>query len=255
MKIITYNINGIRAGITKGLLDWMKACNADVYCFQEVKSTPEQVDLSLFTELGYDSWWQPAEKKGYSGVAVFSRIKPKHIEYGCGIEAYDREGRVIRVDFESFSVLNVYMPSGSSGDERQAFKYQWLDDFQMYINELRTSVPNLVICGDYNICHQPIDIHNPKSNANTSGFLPEERAWMSSFFESGFVDAFRHFNKEPHHYTWWSYRAGARGKNLGWRIDYHAVTPELVADLKRAVILPDAKHSDHCPVLLEINRR
>lgn len=255
MKIITYNINGIRAGITKGLIEWVEATNADVVCFQEVKSTPEQVDLSLFQQLGYNSWWMPAEKKGYSGVAIFSKITPRNIAYGCGIERYDKEGRVIRIDFDTFSVLNVYMPSGSSGDERQAFKYQWLEDFYQYVTELKKEIPHLVICGDYNICHQAIDIHNPKANAQTSGFLPEERAWMTRFFESGFVDAFRYFNTEPHHYTWWSYRAGARGKNLGWRIDYHAVTESLAADLQRTVILPEAKHSDHCPVLLEINRR
>ena len=165
---------------------------------------------------------------------------------------YDREGRVIRADFEHCSVLSTYFPSGSSGDDRQAFKYQFLSDFQLYINDLKNTLPNLVICGDYNICHKPIDIHNPKSNANSSGFLPEEREWMENFIQSGFVDSFRHFNEEPHHYTWWSYRAGARSKNLGWRIDYTLVSESLKSNLKRAAILPDAKHSDHCPVLVEL---
>lgn len=253
MKIITYNVNGIRAALSKNWLDWLKATQADVVCLQEIKASPDQlVDLHLLEELGYQHYWYPAEKKGYSGTAIFTKITPKHVEYGCGLPDYDREGRVIRADFEHCSVLSTYFPSGSSGDERQAFKYQFLSDFQLYINDLKNTLPNLVICGDYNICHKPIDIHNPKSNANSSGFLPEEREWMENFIQSGFVDSFRHFNEEPHHYTWWSYRAGARSKNLGWRIDYTLVSESLKLNLKRAAILPDAKHSDHCPVLVEL---
>jgi exodeoxyribonuclease-3 len=253
MKIITYNVNGIRAALSKNWLDWLKATQADVVCLQEIKASPDQlVDLHLLEELGYQHYWYPAEKKGYSGTAIFTKITPKHVEYGCGLPDYDREGRVIRADFEHCSVLSTYFPSGSSGDERQAFKYQFLSDFQLYINDLKNTLPNLVICGDYNICHKPIDIHNPKSNANSSGFLPEEREWMENFIQSGFVDSFRHFNEEPHHYTWWSYRAGARSKNLGWRIDYTLVSESLKSNLKRAAILPDAKHSDHCPVLVEL---
>jgi exodeoxyribonuclease-3 len=253
MKIITYNVNGIRAALSKNWLDWLKATQADVVCLQEIKASPDQlVDLHLLEELGYQHYWYPAEKKGYSGTAIFTKITPKHVEYGCGLPDYDREGRVIRADFEHCSVLSTYFPSGSSGDERQAFKYQFLNDFQLYINALKSTLPNLVICGDYNICHKPIDIHNPKSNGNSSGFLPEEREWMENFIQSGFVDSFRHFNEEPHHYTWWSYRAGARSKNLGWRIDYTLVSESLKSNLKRASILPDAKHSDHCPVLVEL---
>lgn len=253
MKIITYNVNGIRAALSKNWLDWLKATQADVVCLQEIKASPDQlVDLHLLEELGYQHYWYPAEKKGYSGTAIFTKITPKHVEYGCGLPDYDREGRVIRADFEHCSVLSTYFPSGSSGDDRQAFKYQFLSDFQLYINDLKNTLPNLVICGDYNICHKPIDIHNPKSNANSSGFLPEEREWMENFIQSGFVDSFRHFNEEPHHYTWWSYRAGARSKNLGWRIDYTLVSESLKLNLKRAAILPDAKHSDHCPVLVEL---
>ena len=253
MKIITYNVNGIRAALSKNWLDWLKATQADVVCLQEIKASPDQlVDLHLLEELGYQHYWYPAEKKGYSGTAIFTKITPKHVEYGCGLPDYDREGRVIRADFDQCSVLSTYFPSGSSGDERQAFKYQFLNDFQLYINTLKSTLPNLVICGDYNICHKPIDIHNPKSNANSSGFLPEEREWMENFIQSGFVDSFRHFNEEPHHYTWWSYRAGARSKNLGWRIDYTLVSESLKENLKRAAILPDAKHSDHCPVLVEL---
>lgn len=253
MKIITYNVNGIRAAMTKDLINWLKAANPDVLCLQEVKATPDQVNTSEFEELGYQLYWYPAQKKGYSGVAIFSKITPKHVEYGCGIEEYDFEGRVIRLDFDNCSVMSVYHPSGSSGDERQAFKMKWLADFQRYIDNLKMNIPGLILCGDYNICHKPIDIHNPKSNANTSGFLPEEREWMEKFINSGFTDSFRFFNQEPHQYSWWSYRAGARGKNLGWRIDYNLTANHLNNKLIRAAILPEAKHSDHCPVLLEID--
>jgi len=254
MKIISYNVNGIRAAINKEWFAWLQATDADVVCLQEIKATPDQVaDIAVLDTLGYKHYWYPAEKKGYSGTAIFSKIEPEHVEYGCGIEDYDREGRIIRADFKDFSVLSTYFPSGSSGDIRQEFKYKFLEDFADYIQVLKQTHPKLVISGDYNICHQPIDIHNPKSNANSSGFLPEERVWMENFMRSGFIDTFRHFNEDPHHYTWWSYRAGARSKNLGWRIDYHLVSKELEKHLKRATILPEAKHSDHCPILLELS--
>lgn len=252
MKIITYNINGLRAAIKKGFPQWVKATDPDIICLQEIKSTPADFKEDVFAPLGYKCYWNPAIKKGYSGVAIFSKIEPKNFCIGCGIDKYDVEGRVIRLDFDDFSIINVYMPSGSSGQHRQAFKFEWLNDFYNYINDLKIEIPNLIICGDYNICHQAIDIHNPKSNANSSGFLPEERAWMEKFFCNGFIDTFRYFNREPHNYTWWSYRAGARKKNLGWRIDYHAVTLTMESRLKRSVILKEAVHSDHCPVLLEI---
>lgn len=252
-KIISYNVNGIRAAMTKDLCGWLEAANPDVFCLQEIKATPDQVDVAAFEKLGYKLFWNPAEKKGYSGTAIFTKHKPKHVEIGCGIPVYDFEGRVIRADYEDFSVMNVYMPSGSSGEERQDFKFKWMDDFYIYIQNLIKTIPNLIVVGDYNICHRAIDIHNPKSNAQTSGFLPEEREWMEKFFTNGFIDTFRHFNTEAHNYTWWSYRAGARGKNLGWRIDYQAATLPMKERLKRALILPDAKHSDHCPTLLEIN--
>jgi exodeoxyribonuclease III len=253
MKILTYNVNGIRSAMSKGFVDWLKATNADMICLQEVKAEIDQIDRTIFEDLGYHLYWFSAQKKGYSGVAIFTKVVPKHIEYGCGLAAYDFEGRILRTDFDDFSLMSVYMPSGSSGEERQGFKMQFLDDFQVYISDLIKTVPNLIISGDYNICHQGIDIHNPKSNANSSGFLPEEREWLGSFLENGFTDTFRHFNPEPHHYTWWSFRAGARQKNLGWRIDYHCATQTMNNRLKRAAILPEAKHSDHCPVLLEID--
>jgi exodeoxyribonuclease III len=253
MKILTYNVNGIRSAISKGFVDWLKATNADMICLQEVKAEENQIEKALFEDLGYHINWFSAEKKGYAGVAILTKIKPKNIVHGCGIEIYDREGRVLRTDFEDFSLMSVYMPSGSSGEERQEFKMQWLSDFQGYITDLTKTVPNLIVSGDYNICHRAIDIHNPKSNANSSGFLPEEREWMEGFLNNGFIDTFRHFNKEPHHYSWWSYRAGARTKNLGWRIDYNCATESMRERLVRSAILPEAKHSDHCPVLLEID--
>ncbi len=252
MKIITYNVNGLRSALKKGFGEWLIATDADIVCLQEIKCLPQDIDPAPFQQAGYEVYWHPAQKKGYSGLAIFSRVTPASVCVGCGIEKYDVEGRVLRLDFETFSVVNVYMPSGSSGDERQSFKFGWMDDFYEYIINLKKELPNLIICGDYNICHKAIDIHNPKSNAKSSGFLPEEREWMEKLFNSGFHDAFRHFNQEPHQYTWWSYRAGARGKNLGWRIDYHAVTDTMLPRLQRSVILKEAMHSDHCPVLLEI---
>ena len=252
-RIITYNVNGIRAAMGKGLIDWIKSAAPDILCVQEIKASPEQVGIFEFEEMGFHHYWHPAQKKGYSGVAIFSKIKPDHVAYGCGIEAYDSEGRFIRADYGDVSVISVYHPSGSSGEERQTFKMKWLHDFTNYVEELRKSRQKLVISGDYNICHKAIDIHNPISNAKTSGFLPEEREWFDKFVALGYIDTFRHFNQEPHQYSWWSYRAGSRGKNLGWRIDYNMVTENLVKTLKRSVILNQAMHSDHCPVMLEID--
>lgn len=252
MKIISYNINGIRAALRKGLDEWIQSVQPDVLCLQEIKAREEQFDVNIFSDLGYSCYWYSAQKPGYSGTAILSKKKPNAISYGMNHPDYDYEGRVIRVDFDDVSVISVYMPSGSSGDLRQDFKFQFLDDFFNYISELRKSIPNLIIAGDYNICHKAIDIHNPERNKNTSGFLPEEREWLSSFLELGFIDSFRHFNTEPHHYSWWSYRANARAKNLGWRIDYLLASTSLQNKLNRGYILPQAKHSDHCPVVLEI---
>lgn len=253
MKLLSYNVNGIRSAVNKGFVEWLKATDADCVCLQEVKASADQINGSAWDEIGFiHRFWHIAEKKGYSGVAIFSKVAPLNVHYGCGNELFDREGRVIRVDYENFSVLNVYMPSGSSGEIRQAFKYVWLDFFFEYIQELKAQFPRLVVCGDFNICHKEIDIHNPKANAKSSGFLPEERAWMSKYFEVGFVDTFRCFNQEPHHYTWWSYRAGSRKKDLGWRIDYFTAAEILKPELKRCVILKSAVHSDHCPILLEL---
>lgn len=252
-KIISYNVNGIRAALKKDWLNWLQSVNPDIVCLQETKARPEQLDLSVFENAGYYTYWHCAEKKGYSSVAIFCKQKPLHVEYGCGIEKYDREGRIMRVDFNGFSVLSCYFPSGTTGDERQVFKMEFLADFYTYINQLKQDIPNLVVSGDVNVCHTEIDIHNPIRNKNTSGFKPEEREWITQFLKSGWVDTFRHLNKAPHHYTWWTYRAGARGKNLGWRIDYHFITQPLLPKLKRSVILSSAVHSDHCPILMELD--
>ena len=254
MKIISYNVNGIRAAIKKGFLEWLKAANPDIICLQETKAHKEQLDISEFEKIGYKyNYWFSAQKKGYSSVAVLCKEEPKHVEYGTGIESMDFEGRNLRVDYDTFSVMSLYLPSGTN-DDRLDFKLNYMDEFLDYITELRKEIPNLIICGDYNICHEEIDIHNPKQNKNTSGFLPVEREWLTKFISTGFIDSFRHLNKEPHHYSWWSYRANARNNNKGWRIDYHMVTENMIDRIERAYILPEAKHSDHCPIVLEISK-
>lgn len=253
MKIISYNVNGIRAAITKGFLEWLQIANPDVICLQEIKATEDQIPTQDITAAGYPfQYYFPATKKGYSGVAILSKIEPQKIVYGTGIEHMDFEGRNLRADFENLSVMSLYLPSGTNID-RLDHKFKYMDDFHNYIMHLKKDIPNLVICGDYNICHEAIDIHDPIRNQNVSGFLPQERAWLDAFMKSGFIDSFRHFNKEPHNYSWWSYRAGARGNNKGWRIDYNLVSENLKERMTRAVILPEAKHSDHCPIMVEIN--
>ncbi len=253
MKIITYNVNGIRAALRKGFDEWLKQADPDVVLLQETKATSDQVDTTIFENLGYHHYWFSAQKKGYSGVAILSKQEPKHVAYGTGIKAMDDEGRNIRADFDGVSVMSLYLPSGSN-IERLEHKLKYMADFQSYINELKQDYPNLIIGGDYNICHEAIDIHDPIRNKNVSGFLPVEREWIGNFMDSGFVDSFRHLNKEPHNYTWWSYRANARANNKGWRIDYNMVSTPLQEMISRAVILPDAYHSDHCPHLVEIEQ-
>lgn len=254
MKVVTYNVNGIRAALKKDWIGWLKDVNPNVVCLQEIKASPEQVlEIQILEEMGYHHYWYPAQKKGYSGTAILTKQVPKNIMYGCGHEDYDFEGRIIRVDFDEISVMSIYFPSGTTGGVRQDFKYRFLDDFYQYAHKLLLEVPNLLICGDFNICHRAIDIHNPKSNANTSGFLPAEREWMENFINSGFIDTFRSLHPEPHQYSWWSYRAGSRAKNLGWRIDYIMASKGLESRIKSADILAGAVHSDHCPVVVEID--
>jgi len=253
MKIISYNVNGIRAALKKDLLGWLVAADADVVCFQETKAQPEQIDDQLFHDLGYKyCYWFSAEKKGYSSVGIISKREPKHVEYGTGIDYMDREGRNLRVDFDELSIMSLYLPSGTN-DARLEFKLQYMADFKTYVNHLKKEYPNLVICGDYNICHEPIDIHDPVRLKNVSGFLPVEREWLTNFLELGLIDSFRHLHPEKEQYSWWSYRANARERNKGWRLDYLLITQDLKPRLKRALILQEAKHSDHCPVLLELD--
>ncbi len=253
MKIISYNVNGIRAAINKGFLDWLQQADPDVICLQEIKANKDQLDLDVFAKAGYPhNYWYSAQKKGYSGVAILSKTAPDHIEYGTGIEYMDHEGRNLRADFNGVSIMSLYLPSGTN-IERLEHKLKYMADFQEYVNTLKQQHPNLIILGDYNICHQAIDIHDPVRNKNVSGFLPVEREWIGNFMDSGFIDSFRHFNKEPHNYSWWSYRANSRANNKGWRLDYGMVSQPLQDKLKRAVILSEAKHSDHCPIVVELN--
>lgn len=252
MVIISYNVNGIRAALRKEFTTWLSQAQPDVVCLQEIKANPDQFDESVFHELGYKyCYWYPAEKKGYSGVAILSKIEPNQVSYGTGIDYMDAEGRNIRADFDGVSVMSLYLPSGTNIN-RLEFKLEYMADFQQYIDQIKHDYPNLVICGDYNICHEAIDIHDPVRLKNVSGFLPVEREWIGNFIDSGFVDSFRYLNDEKVQYSWWSYRANARANNKGWRIDYNMVAKPLQEKIKRAVILPEAYHSDHCPILVEL---
>ena len=252
IKIISYNVNGIRSAISKGLVDWLKIAKPDVLCLQEMKVHKDDFDPKPFEALGYHCYMFDAAKKGYSGVGIFTKIKPDHIEVGMGTKQYDDEGRMLRIDIGDLSILSVYFPSGTTGDERQAVKMKFLADVQLYLLKLAKTRTKLVVTGDYNIANNPIDIHNPVANKDTSGFKPEERDWMTKYFESGFIDTFRHFNKTPHQYSWWSFRANSRANNKGWRIDYIAVTKNLEKNLVEASIMMDVVHSDHAPVYCKL---
>ncbi|WP_425076654.1 exodeoxyribonuclease III [Psychroserpens sp. S379A] len=252
MKIVSYNVNGIRAAMNKGFIDWLTSASPDVICLQEIKAMKEQVDIEAIENAGYKyNYWFSAQKKGYSGVAILSKMKPNHIEYGTGIESMDFEGRNLRVDFDGLSVMSMYLPSGTN-DARLAHKFEYMDMIHDYLNDLRKKLPNLVVLGDYNICHEAIDIHNPKMKG-VSGFLPEEREWLGNFINSGFIDSYRYLHPEKQEFSWWSYRANARANNKGWRLDYAMVSKPLQENIKRSVILTEAVHSDHCPILVEID--
>lgn len=246
MKIISYNVNGIRAALKKGFAEWLKSSDPDVVCLQEIKAQKDQIDTSIFEELGYNHYWFSAQKKGYSGVGILSKKIPNNISYGTGISSMDYEGRILRVDFDECSVMSLYLPSGTN-IKRLDFKFNFMKEFQDYINTLKKEFPRIVISGDYNICHKAIDIHDPIRNKNTSGFLPEERLWFDNFLNNGFIDSFRMLNPEPHNYSWWSYRANSRSNNKGWRIDYNLVSEELSPNIDNSFIMPEAFQSDHCP--------
>lgn len=251
MKIISYNVNGIRAAMKKGFTDWLTSANPDVICLQEIKAMKDQIDLEAIENAGYRyNYWFSAQKKGYSGVAILSKTEPKHVEYGTGIASMDFEGRNIRADFEGISVMSMYLPSGTNA-MRLTHKFEYMDMIQQYLYDLRKEFPNLVVLGDYNICHEAIDIHNPKMKG-VSGFLPEEREWLGNFIGSGFTDAYRYLHPEKQEFSWWSYRANSRANNKGWRLDYAMVSEPLQEYIKRSVILTEAVHSDHCPILVEI---
>ena len=252
MRVLSYNVNGIRAALKKGFADWLQAADPDLLCIQETKALREQVDTGVFEDLGYHHYWFSAQKKGYSGVAILTKKEPNKVVYGSGIDHMDFEGRILRVDFDEVSVMSLYLPSGTNVD-RLDYKFKFMDEFQDYIEKLKKEIPNLVICGDYNICHEAIDIHDPVRNKTVSGFLHKKRSWLDGFMTSGFIDSFRYLNSEPHQYSWWSYRANARNNHKGWRIDYALVSSPLKENISRSFILPEAKHSDHCPVGLELN--
>jgi len=254
MKIYSWNVNGIRAVEKKGLFEpFFKQHQPDIFCVQETKAQEEQVADDFAQKYPeYDQFWHSAEKKGYSGVMTICKTKPDNVMAGIGDIRFDSEGRLLRTDFGDVTILNSYFPSGTTGTVRQDFKYEYLDAIQAYVDELKKERPNIILSGDYNICHKPIDISKPEKKKNVSGFLPEEREWVSKFLESGFVDSFRAFDQSPDKYSWWSYRANARAKNLGWRIDYNMVSEALRSKMKNAAIHSDVYHSDHCPVSLEI---
>ena len=252
MKIISYNVNGIRAALKKGFADWLSENDFDIVCIQETKAQPEQVDISEIEALGYKAYWFSAQKKGYSGVAVFTKIDPINIIQGQNNEKSDFEGRTLQLEFKDFTLINTYFPSGSSGEIRQAFKYEFLDNYFDFIKSKQDK--NIIVVGDYNICHKAIDIHNPKGLKNASGFLPEERAWMDKWFNNGMLDSFREANGDiKDKYSWWSYRANARNNNKGWRIDYISVSEGLKEKIVSADILSHVKHSDHCPIIVEMD--
>ncbi|MBI2609177.1 MAG: exodeoxyribonuclease III [Deltaproteobacteria bacterium] len=254
LKLVSWNVNGLRACAKKGFLDWIGAFKPDILCVQEMKAYPGQLTPELRNIPGYQAYFHPAQKKGYSGVATYTRVETKNIQYGLGIEIYDQEGRVLITEHNGFTLVNVYFPNGQRDLNRVPFKLDFSNKLLNLCESLRKKGCELIICGDYNVAHKPIDLKNPKSNENNSGFTLPEREWMDHFLSHGYIDTFRRFNDEPGRYTWWSYRPGVREKNIGWRIDYHCVTPGLLSHVKKSLILQEVMGSDHCPVVLELQK-
>jgi exodeoxyribonuclease-3 len=252
MRIFSWNVNGLRAVARKGFLDWLAEESPDVVCLQEVKAREVDVDDSLVCPEGYHAYWNSAERKGYSGVLTYTKKKPDNIFRGMGIERFDIEGRIVRLEFPEFDLLNVYFPNGTSGDERLQYKMDFYQAFLNHCQSLRAKGKKLIVTGDVNTAHKAIDLKNAKANEKNSGFLPIEREWMDRFVAHGYVDTFRLFHPEPDHYTWWTYRANARPRNIGWRIDYFFVTEDMVDQVQDAFIHPHVMGSDHCPLGLEI---
>jgi len=248
IRIMCWNVNGVRAAARKGFLDWLRRESPDIICLQETKARPDQLDEELREPPGYNAYWNYAEAKGYSGVTTFAREEPLSVVNGFGIGRYDAEGRVIVTEHGGFTLCNVYFPNGKRDPERLQFKMDFYEDFLKYIQSLKAEGRKLVVCGDYNTAHTEIDLARPKENATISGFLPKEREWLDRLVAAGFVDTFRHFNKEPNHYTWWDMKSRARERNVGWRIDYFFVTADLLPSLTQALIMPEVMGSDHCPI-------
>lgn len=248
MRLLSWNVNGIRAVEKKGFLDWLNQESPDILCLQETKAHPDQLGEALLKPNGYRTYWSAAEKKGYSGVAVFSKREPLSVREGLGSPEFDSEGRTLMVDYGEFILFNIYYPNGGSGNKRVPFKMAFYDTFFTTVEALRKKGKKLVICGDVNTAHKEIDLSRPKENEKNTGFLPEERAWVSKFIDAGYIDTFRHFHPEPQHYTWWDYKTKARERNIGWRIDYFFISDNALPHLKEATILKDVQGSDHCPV-------
>jgi exodeoxyribonuclease-3 len=253
MRLISWNVNGIRAAIRNGFFDWFNSDDADIVCLQEVKAREEQIDGQSKNLNGYSVSWNAAEKAGYSGTASLSRIKPLNVEYGFGIKEFDSEGRIILQEFENFYLYNIYFPNGQRDQERLDYKMAFYDAYLEKAEQLRKTGKAVITCGDYNTAHKEIDLKNPKSNEETSGFLPIERAWMDKLVGAGYVDTFRMFHEEPEHYSWWTYRFGARKRNVGWRIDYFFIDEEHKSMVKDAFIMQQVMGSDHCPVGIELD--
>jgi exodeoxyribonuclease III len=254
MRILSWNVNGIRAAYRKGFAEWFAREAPDVLCLQETKASPSQLAPELLSVEGYHSYFNAAERPGYSGVATYSRVQPREVTAGLGIEKFDSEGRVLRLDYGDFLLFNIYFPNGKSSAQRLEYKMEFYDAFLEHVDGLRAAGRHIIVCGDVNTAHREIDIARPKANENISGFLPLERAWMDRWVSHGYVDTFRRFNQEPGQYTWWDARGGARARNVGWRIDYFFVDQGLEDRVTSAFIMPDVMGSDHCPIGIEISR-